>query len=130
MKKLNLQYRVKRGDNTLFIYLVKGVMAKFFNHYKKVYGIYGTYEMKLVVQSGRMESKGKKYLYYISTKKDHSDRYSTDCYSDVFDEVSSRFPYWINDIPTYESVRATYEEMLGQESYMFNDIVDFTDVRK
>lgn len=127
---MKLKYRYFRGDNTLLMYLLNNLMYKFNKHYTQIYNIFGTYDLSLTVQSGRMDKEGKEYKYYISTKKIYSDRYSTDCYSDVFDEVSKDFPYFIDDIETYKSTKATYEEMKKQNSYMFNDLCEFTGVNK
>lgn len=126
--KMYTKYRYCRGDNSLFMYLVKNLMYRFFKHYTFIYNTFGTYDLKLTVQNGRMDKEGEEYKYYISTKKIHSDRYSTDCYADVFDEVSKDFPYFIGDIDTYKSTKASYEQMKKQNSYMFNDICEFTGI--
>lgn len=127
---IKLKYRFCRGDNSLIMYLLNNVMYSFNKHYTCIYNTFGTYDLSLSVQDGRMDVEGKEYKYYMSTKKIHSDRYSTDCYSDVFDEVSKDFPYFIWDIETYKSTKATYEEMKKQNSYMFNDICEFTGIEK
>ena len=58
------------------------------------------------------------------SKKIYSKRFSTDCFSDFFTKKNMRSPVGINDLPEYESEKATFEELQSQNSYFISDLVN------
>lgn len=110
-------YRYNRGDNTLFMYLVKGIAARFNHYYKRTYNTFGCHCLKLQVESGSLEGNYKDRLYYVIDKKDYSQRFATDCFADFFREKALESPVGLNDIEEYETERARWEEMVKQGSY-------------
>ena len=56
------------------------------------------------------------------SKKIYSKRFSTDCFSDFFNEKALRSKIGINDLIEFKTEKATFDEMLQENSYFFNDL--------
>ena len=48
--------------------------------------------------------------------------FSTDCFSGFFNIKALRSKIGLADLPAYATEKATYDEMLLQNSYFFNDL--------
>lgn len=121
---LYYQYRFIRSDNTLPMYLLKGLMAKLHHYYTRIYNRFGYYTLQLEVERGTQDGIVAQSKYYIMSKKIHSRRYSTDSFADIFNEKALRSPVGINDLPEYGTEKATFEELQAQNSYFVNDLLD------
>ena len=110
-----------RSDHTLFIYLVKNLVAFINNHYDKVKGLFGIQTLTLEIQSGRMDGEVKQDKWRIITKKDRSRRYKTACLEAVFDSYEPNTMH-IDDFIEYAGEVGTNEENQLQNSYFQNDI--------
>lgn len=128
--KLYNKYRFERGDNTLKMYLFKGLISKLYKYQKRIYNTFGYYEMGLGIESGRQDGNVKSSKYYLMFKKIYSKRFSTDCFSGFFNEKSLRSKLGINDLQEFASEKASFEEMLLENSYFFNDLVKIKDKNK
>lgn len=128
--RLLLKYRYYRGDNNLFIYLLKKIFGFYFKYFIPLYNTYGFYKIKLSTQKGTMDSSIENMKYYMMFKKIHSNRYSSDAFSDYFRKKSLNSNYGINDIVTYKSERATIEELESQNSYFIRDLTKNIGVNK
>ena len=115
------RYIANRADNTLLVQLVKCIVSKIDNHYRKVKGIFNSETMSLEVESGRMDGGAKERKYYRMAKKDWSKRYSTNCLSAIFegDEPNTMS---INDFVEYAGIMATEAELQMQHSHFQNDL--------
>ena len=110
-----------RSDNTLFVHLLKSVMARLGKHYKNTEDLFGCQTLHLECESGRMDGKATKTKFYRMPKKDYSRRYSTNCLSAIFEgDVPNRVS--INDFVTYAGVMATAEELALQNSHFQRDL--------
>ena len=109
------------------MYLFKGLISKLYKYQKRTYNTYGYYEMSLDIESGRQDGKIKSSKYYLMFKKIYSKRFSTDCFSGFFNEKSLRSKLGINDLQEFASEKASFEEMLLENSYFFNDLVKIKD---
>ena len=49
-------------------------------------------------------------------------RFSTDCFSEVFEEKALRSEIGLNDLQCYKTDKATFEEMLLTNSYFVNEL--------
>ena len=105
-------YSYRRGDMTLGMYLFKKVASSIRNYHKKMFNQYGCIEQEVVVNDDRSST------YYILPKKIHADVYSTDIMASFFRKKASFSKKGINDIPTFKSVRASFEELSQMNSYM------------
>lgn len=116
-----LEYIYKRADNTLFVHLMKTLISKIDNHYRKVNNGFGCQELLLELESGRMDGEKKDRKFYRMAKKDYSKRYSTNCLSAIF-EGDAVNTISIADLKEYASILATSEELAMQNSHFQNDI--------
>ena len=118
------QYRFERGDNTLPMYLYHRFIGFLFRIRTRIYNQFGYYELKLSIEKGTLkdEAEVKKSPYYLMFKKIYSKRFSTDCFSEFFNEKALRSKLGLNDIQSFKSEKATFSEMLKENSYFFNEL--------
>ena len=121
---LYYEYRYTRGDNTLAMYLLKGLTAKMRGYYTGIYNRFGYCELAVEVESGTRDGELAENRYYLMSKKIYSKRFSTDCFSDFFTEKALRSPVGINDLDEYATERATFGELAEQNSYFINDLLN------
>lgn len=119
---LYVQHRYNRGDNTLFMYLLKGIAARFNHYYHRIYNIFGCHRLRVQLQSGSLDGAYKEQNYYISHKKDYSKRFATDCFADFFREKALTAPVGLDDMDEYETERATWDELKKEGSYFIRDL--------
>lgn len=120
---ISLYYDLRfiRGDNTLFMYLLKLFVSKLFNHNLRVINQYGYCQIQTRKEDGKMTFSSKK-KYYLMNKKIYSKRFSTDCFSDYFNEVASKTNIGINDYISYLSEKASVDELKQQHSYFIDSL--------
>jgi len=115
-------FRYKRGDNTLFIYILKKITCALYNRHRRIYNKYG-YNINFVeLEKGTRDSKKRKKKYYLMNKKIYSNRFSTDCFSDYFNELARNSNVGINDYLEYEKEKATVQELKEQNSYFVSSL--------
>ena len=117
-----LKIRNERGDNLLIIYILKKFIFSIYNYYTKIYNSFGFYELDLDVEKGTLDGIKDSKKYYLNFKKIYSKRFSTDCFSDFFHSKSIKSTIGLNDLESFKSIKATYEEMELENSYFFNDL--------
>ncbi len=117
-------YRFYRGDNTLSMYLFKGLIAKLHNYYVRTYNLFGYCVLKGALESGRQDGPVSIVKYYLMNKKIYSKRFSTDCFNDFFTEKVLNSDVGIADLEEYETEKATFEELSKQNSYFMNDLLN------
>lgn len=121
---LYYEYRYNRGDNTLAMYLLKGLTAKMRDYYTKIYNCFGYCVLSVQVESGTQDGMIQNGKYYLMSKKIYSKRFSTDCFSDFFTVKALRSPVGINDLNEYATEKATFGELAMQNSYFVNDLLN------
>lgn len=118
------QYRFKRSDNVLSMYIIKKLTAKLQDYYTGIYNRFGLCRLHVSVESGTQDGKKENNYYYLISKKIYSRRFSTDCFSDFFAEKALRSSIGINDLREYYTEKATFEELSEQNSYFINDLLN------
>lgn len=109
-------YRFQRGDNSLPMYVIKNVVAKFNHFYKGLENTFGCTAQALELESGTLNGDTKKAVLYVMDK-DVYGKYATDCYGKFFENKILSSKVGIMDVDTYKSVYATPEEYDKQDSY-------------
>jgi len=123
--------RYNRSDITLIMYLFHNFISFIHRRYEKIYNLFGYDILKLELESGRMDdSSVKKHDYFLCYKKIYSERYSTDCYAAFFEMKSSRSKYGLLDLPSYNNLYASVDEMKKQNSYFYKDISELFELDK
>lgn len=127
---LYYQYRYCRSDNTLPMYLLKSFASKFNHYYKGIYNTFGFCDLAIQVESGTLDGQLDDRKYTLMFKKIYSKRFSTDCFSDYFNQKSLKSKIGIDDLQEYETEKATFGELQEQNSYFINDLTNRTDTDK
>lgn len=119
---INLYYdfRFRRGDNTLLIFILKSIASGLFKHYSRLYNRFGYSVTNVEKERGIMDGKKDKSRYYLMNKKIYSSRFSTDCFSDYFNDMATKSKVGLNDYLEYATEKATVEELKSQNSYFIN----------
>lgn len=115
-------FRYRRGDNTLFIYLYKKFVAWVWNKNVRNYNRYGYCVLSIEKERGTMDGKADKKKYYLMNAKIYSKRFSTDCFSDYFNDLASRSNVGLDDYLEYQTEKATVRELQAQNSYFINSL--------
>lgn len=121
---INLYYdfRFRRGDNTLLIFILKSIASGLFKHYSRLYNRFGYTVTNVEKERGIMDGKKDKSRYYLMNKKIYSSRFSTDCFSDYFNDMAKKSKVGLNDYLEYATEKATVEELKSQNSYFINTL--------
>ena len=113
-------FRYRRGDNTLLIHILKSVAALLYKRNVRIYNRFGYCISNIEKERGTMDGKIEKKKYYIMNKKIYSSRFSTDCFSDYFNDMAKKSKIGLDDYLEYETERASVEELKMQNSYFIN----------
>ena len=73
-------------------------------------------------QSGTMDGKSKRKKYYLMNRKIYSRRFTTDCFSDYFNEQAKKSSIGLNDYAEYTTEKASVAELKAQNSYFINGL--------
>ena len=119
---LYADFRYNRGDNTLLVHVLKSVTAWLWKCNVKIYNKYGYSVLTVAKQAGTMTGKTRRKKYYLCNRKIYSRRFSTDCFSDYFNEQAKKSMVGLNDYALYESEKATVSELKKQNSYFINSL--------
>ena len=119
---LYADFRFNRGDNTLLIYLLKKVTAFVYRKNAVIYNTYGYSISNIEKERGTMDGKTEKKKYYLMNKKIYSQRFSTDCFSDYFNELAKGTHIGMNDYMEYATEKASVQELKRQNSYFINSL--------
>ena len=128
-KFINLYYdfRYKRGDNTLLIHVLKGIASWLYKRNARIYNKYGYSISKIEKERGTMDGKVERKKYYVMNKKIYSRRFSTDCFSDYFNDLARKTKVGLNDYVEYATEKATIEELKLQHSYFIDGLYKTAD---
>jgi len=113
-------FRYNRGDNTLLIHILKKITAFVFRRNIRIYNKYGYSILKIEKERGTMDSKTEMRKYYIMNSKIYRKRFSTDCFSDYFNDLAKKAKIGLNDYKEYLTEKASIEELKMQNSYFIN----------
>lgn len=118
--RLYYNFRYRRGDNTLLVYLLKSITAWIWRRNIRIYNRYGYNTLRIEKERGTMDGKPENKRYFLMNKKIYARRFSTDCFSDFFNDLARRSEMGLNDYREYVTEKATVEELKEQHSYFIN----------
>lgn len=129
--KLEDAFSYYRGDNTLLFHIVKRLCIPFANYKERVEKQFGIYTGTVKVLDGMdNEIKEKATKYYISVKKDYSERFATDGIGAFFQYKVARSKKGIDDVPQFKDKYMSFEEMRELQSHFYDDIAMQFDVKE
>ena len=109
------------------MYLYHGFVSKLNSFLIRNTNTFGYYKLDTSIESGRMDGETKSNNYYLMFKKIYSKRFSTDCFSDFFTQKALKSKLGLNDLQEFKDTKASFEEMLSENSYFFNDLIQLQD---
>ena len=115
-------FRYIRGDNTLFVHILKCIVNKIWAHNERIYNRFGYSVLSIEKERGTQDSKPEKKRYFLANYKIYRERFTTDCFSDYFNELAEKSGVGLMDYLSYKTVRASVEELKLQNSYFIRDL--------
>lgn len=73
-------------------------------------------------ERGTQDGKIEKKRYYLADYKIYRDRFSTDCFSDYFNDLALKTKVGLRDYLKYRTSKASVEELKAQNSYFINGL--------
>lgn len=119
---LYADFRFRRGDNTLLVYILKTIAARLWKRYITIRNKYGYSILSVSKQAGTMDGKSKRKKYYLMNRKIYSRRFTTDCFSDYFNDLAKKSAVGLNDYISYKTEKATVAELKKQNSYFIGGL--------
>lgn len=118
--RLYEDFRFRRGDNTLLVHILKSVTARLWRRNLRIYNLYGYSVLKIEKERGTMDGKIENKKYFLMNGKIYKNRFSTDCFSDYFNDLAKKSKVGLIDYPEYAAKKASVEELKEQNSYFIN----------
>jgi hypothetical protein len=118
--RLYEDFRFRRGDNTLLVHVLKSITAWLWKRNVRVYNRYGYCILKIEKERGTMDGKTENKKYYLMNAKIYANRFSTDCFSDYFNDMAKKSKIGLMDYIEYSTEKASVEELKSQNSYFMN----------
>ena len=118
--RLYEDFRFRRGDNTLLVHILKSVVAWLWRRNLRIYNRFGYSILKIEKERGTMDGKTENKKYYLMNAKIYAKRFSTDCFSDYFNDLARRSHVGLMDYLEYATEKASVAELRAQNSYFIN----------
>lgn len=119
---LYYDFRFRRGDNTLLVHILKSVVAWLWRRNLRIFNRFGYSVLKIEKERGTMDGKTENKKYYLMSAKIYAQRFSTDCFSDYFNDMARRSYTGLADYLEYATEKASVEELKMQNSYFINSL--------
>ena len=120
--RLYEDFRFRRGDNTLLVHILKSVTAWLWRRNLRIYNRFGYSILKIKKERGTMDGKTENKKYYLMNAKIYAKRFSTDCFSDYFNDMAKKSKTGLMDYIEYTTEKATVDELKMQNSYFINSL--------
>lgn len=120
--KIYYDFRFRRGDNTLFIYALKTVTNWIYQRNLCIYNKFGYSTVFVDKEQGTMSGKKRRERYNLMNYKIYKQRFSTDCFSDYFNDMAKKARVGLNDYVAYATEKASVDELKQQHSYFINTL--------
>lgn len=125
----NLDRIYRRSDTTLRYHLLKKFIYFVYKRFLYYQNTFGYQVMNLLTEEGTSTKDSKEIVgnfeYYLAYKKIYANRFSTDAYSEYFNEMKKESNKGIEDYITYGEVKASTSELANQHSFLINEIENY-----
>lgn len=124
---LFFKYRFNRDENTLIFQFIKDIQSKINKYKKYMSNMYGVEISPVNLLDGsKTEERNviRSIDFPMLNSLIYSSRFKTDAYADVFNERGLESEYGLNDIPCFESERATVAELELTNQYFIRDLLN------
>ena len=120
--RLYEDFRFRCGDNTLLVHILKSVTAWLWRRDLRMHNKYGYCILKIEKERGTMDGKTENKKYYLMNAKIYAKRFSTDCFSDYFNDMAKKSKTGLTDYIEYVTEKATVDELKQQHSYFIETL--------
>ena len=120
--RLYEDFRFRRGDNTLLVHILKSITAWLWRRNLRIYNRFGYSILKIEKERGTMDGKTENKKYYLMNAKIYAKRFSTDCFSDYFNDMAKKSKTGLMNYIEYVTEKATVDELKMQNSYFINSL--------
>ncbi len=120
--RLYEDFRFRCGDNTLLVHILKSVTAWLWRRDLRMHNKYGYCILKIEKERGTMDGKTENKKYYLMNAKIYAKRFSTDCFSDYFNDMAKKSKTGLTDYIEYVTEKATVDELKMQNSCFINSL--------
>ena len=120
--RLYTDFRFRRGDNTLLVHILKSVTAWLWRRNLRIWNRYGYSVLNIEKERGTMDGRRESRKYYLMSAKIYAQRFSTDCFSDYFNELARNSFTGLAEYMEYATEKASVEELKAQNSYFINSL--------
>ena len=83
---------------------------------------FGYSVLKVEKERGTMDGERERKKYYLANGKIYANRFSTDCFSDYFNDLAAKSKTGLMDYMEYATEKASVEELKMQNSYFINSL--------
>ena len=115
--RLYMNFRFRRGDNTLLVHILKSITAWLWRRDLRMHNKYGYCILKIEKERGTMDGKVENKKYFLMNQKIYARRFATDCSSDYFNDMARKSGMGLADYREYVTERASVDELKAQNSY-------------
>ena len=119
---LYYDFRYRRGDNTLLVHILKSITAWLWKRNARIYNKYGYSIVKVEKERGTMDGKPENKKYFLMNYKIYRNRFTTDCFSDYFNDLAGKTNVGLMDYIEYATEKASIAELKAQNSYFINGL--------
>ena len=115
--RLYMNFRFRRGDNTLLVHILKSTTAWLWRRDLRMHNKYGYCILKIEKERGTMDGKVENKKYFLMNQKIYARRFATDCFLDYFNDMARKSGMGLADYREYVTERASVDELKAQNSY-------------
>ena len=119
---LYYDFRYRRGDNTLLVHILKSVTTWLWKRNARIYNKYGYSIVKIEKERGTMDGKPENKKYFLMNYKIYRNRFTTDCFSDYFNDLAGKTNVGLMGYIEYVTEKASVDELKAQNSYFINGL--------
>ena len=102
--------------------MLKIIVSKIWARNERIYNRYGYSVLSIEKERGTQDNKPEKKRYFLANYKIYRERFTTDCFSDYFNDLALKSGVGLMDYLTYKTVRASVDELKAQNSYFINGL--------
>ena len=88
----------------------------------RIYNKYGYSIVKVEKERGTMDGKPENKKYFLMNYKIYRNRFTTDCFSDYFNDLAGKTNVGLMDYIEYATEKASVDELKAQNSYFINGL--------
>ena len=122
--KYGKDYRWRRGDMGLLMYMQHNICAWAEKKLSTLYGQYGYKKQIVTTERGSLDGTMEEHVYWLPFKITYDDAFATDCFSDIFAHRVSIAEIGIDQVPTFVGKIASIMEMSKMHSYFYKKLTE------